>query len=89
MNLVRQGKMTEAMKVYWQMQPLIDLIYNQEGLPTHLAAHDTISGRWAEMAVFLRLKAAAQDRPLMQSRAVDSGYLRSRHYCRWTDDNSW
>jgi 4-hydroxy-tetrahydrodipicolinate synthase len=41
MNLVRQGKMTEAMKVYWQMQPLIDLIYEIQGrlLPTHPWQH--------------------------------------------------
>lgn len=26
-DLVRQGRMADAMKVYWQMQPLIDLVY--------------------------------------------------------------
>ena len=41
MTLVSKGRMTEAMKVYWQMQPLIDLIYDIQGrlLPTHPWQH--------------------------------------------------
>jgi len=41
MHLVSKGQMTEAMKVYWQMQPLIDLIYEVQGrlLPTHPWQH--------------------------------------------------
>jgi 4-hydroxy-tetrahydrodipicolinate synthase len=40
-NLVSKGKMTEAMKVYWQMQPLIELINEVQGrlLPTHPWQH--------------------------------------------------
>jgi len=30
-DLVRQGRMADAMTVYWQMQPLIDLVYEIQG----------------------------------------------------------
>ena len=32
-DLVSKGRMTEAMKVYWQMLPLIDLIYDIQARP--------------------------------------------------------
>jgi 4-hydroxy-tetrahydrodipicolinate synthase len=41
LDLVSKGRITDAMKVYWQMQPLIKLVYDIQAplLPSHPWAH--------------------------------------------------